>query len=91
MFIQWHKIEGHSNRRSRQYLEKSIDLLSEQQRLNGGSELPAKNPDLNIAERLKTERRRKVLGAVATLILLMSAIALLAAWLFTGNEWPLPD
>ena len=49
-------------------------------------ELPAKNPDLNIAERLKTERRRKVLGAEAALILLMSAVALLAVWLITGNE-----
>lgn len=88
MFIQWHKIEGHSNRRSRQYLEKSVDRLSEQQRLDGGGELPPKNPDLNIAERLKTERRRKVLGAVAALILLMSVVALLAVWLITGNESP---
>ncbi len=84
MFIQWHKVEGHSNRRNRRYLEKSVDLLSEQQRLDGGDLLPAKNPDLNIAERLKMERRRKVLSVVAALILLMSAVALLAVWLIIG-------
>lgn len=83
MFIQWHKVEGHSNRRNRRYLEKSVDLLSEQQRLDGGDLLPAKNPDLNIPERLKAERLRKVLGAVAALILLMSAVTGLAVWLIT--------
>ncbi len=81
MFIQWHKIEGHSNRRSRQYLEKSVDRLSEQQRLDGGGELPAKNPDLNIAERLSSERRRKILTAITVLFLLISAAGMLAVLL----------
>lgn len=90
MFFQWHKIEGHSNRPHRKYLEKSVESLTEQKRLSSGNAFPAKNPDFDIAKRLQSERRRKVLVAVVALILLLSAVLILAVWVITGTEWLSP-
>lgn len=76
MFIQWHKIEGHSNPDPRKGFSDSKNLLRGKQLRGKGMLQPGEDGGFNAAARRRDSNFQKILRATGMLFLLITLAVL---------------